>query len=360
MGDNPNCDTQPEMTFVMAAMVNFGNYLNSISNSITKVAGVTTDKSGKMTEWFTRPGNDAGAAVAGLSVANGILGAISAVFPPAAVAGGTGGIIAGAIQLQADAADKSFQDFADYTNYLGDFQLDLQKTIDTYARHMFEDTPSNAYNYDYSSDPQGMPMILKDGGFASQVQVDSVPPSLLASYTSVGINYLWSKGDVFIVEISSDTFGDNACNLITKNNWCDGQKAHILLTWGYNVATSQGQSPQAEFTDVGTIPGLEHLGDDAFGGMKIEQVVRSSENAAKAGGKLDAKGMINGIINAVQGPPGAPASTTPDVNALNGYLTSFDRPVCDLDKILGDAKITKACKGGWKGGEKTDEPNTVS
>lgn len=121
--DQGQCKAKPEYFFVLSSIANFGHYLYGIIDTTTRAiptAGLSApDMSKNFTNgipvslptsqirsllsilFLTRKQKPPTGPQQGLAIANGILGAISVVFPPAAVAAGAGGVVSGALGLAA-------------------------------------------------------------------------------------------------------------------------------------------------------------------------------------------------------------------------------------------------------------------
>ena len=227
---------------------------------------------------------------------------------------------------------------------------------------MLQDQPVNNATYVYAEDPTGLPQIFKNGAFVTQPHVSSYPPSLIAISASAGINALWSQEQIFIVKISSITYGSSICDppLFGWNDWCDKNKTdHMILKWmgverrRQNFIASD-ISPLDMFRGVvsDSVPGIGNLSDPAFGKITVKDVVQSSvavQQAHGIGGQSTADELAIRIEQSAQ-TGGLAQSMSNRGDKVDGAestsFLSFNLPVCDLDTVLAQVGIQKACVDG--------------
>lgn len=220
----------------------------------------------------------------------------------------------------------------------------MQESIDENAERMFLAVPNNDPNYSYADDPAGMPQIFKAGDFANDIHVGALPSSLKVAFSSISIDQLWHQARVFVVKISSSTYGSDICSppLFGKQSWCDENKVlRALLPWTWDKryrspsVIQYGEAGLMYLTDTG-VPGIDHLGDKDLGGISVQQVIQASEDArnAKPGQKIE------DILREAQNRPSGVSNSAFALKTLN-----FNLPVCDLDNLLAKDNQQKVCFG---------------
>ncbi|KAL9105249.1 MAG: hypothetical protein Q9227_009550 [Pyrenula ochraceoflavens] len=350
------CDQAPEAAFSLYVISNFGTYLNAVSNAIDNVAGITDDASKNMQDTFKTK-----AAVSipipfsreyqliliqslaltqnAVGILNGILGALSVAMPAAGVAAGAGGVLSGALGEVIAMQPTPFDDWGDLMKYLADFRKPLLTAVSNYAIKTLSDIPSNDAHYWYNQDPQSLTQIFSQGAFVVPPVVPAVPDSILASYTSVAINYLWDASKVFIIKINKDSYGHDVCgsggpSVYSKQTWCDDQgNAYIFQTWTY-VSSANGAPGPTMFHTVDEVPGYDHLGDDEYGKITLQDVALASEfsnTKAKPGQAPSGQQIVDNIMS-------DPTKVTAD------KLVSFSLGVCDLNAIIKANPDWNLCK----------------
>ena len=169
--------------------------------------------------------------------------------------------------------------------------------------------------------------------------VEAVPKSILASYTSVAINYLWDASKVFIIKISGDTYGHDVCGsggpaVYGKQSWCnDKGTAYVYQTWTY-VSSANGAPGPTMFHTVDKVPGYDKLSDDDYGGISLGDAALASEFAntkAKPGTAPSGQQVVDNILS-------DPSKVSAD------KVLSFSLGVCDLDAILKANPKWNICK----------------
>lgn len=203
--------------------------------------------------------------------------------------------------------------------------------------------------YPYADDPQGLPQIFSKGFYATRKDFGVLPQGFYASWTSSIINYLWNLPDqkVFIVKINKDNFGADTCTadgkLAIKNAAdyavCIDGNAHVLFQFSYETQSGFRGGIQLDQSSVQKsmkVPGVDKLGLDINGSIKLDSVIKSSLfSGSKVGwGKpMEAQGIIDNLMS-------DPGNISPD------KLISFNLPLCDLNNP--DAKMSTSikCKDG--------------
>ncbi|KAL9623489.1 MAG: hypothetical protein Q9160_002169 [Pyrenula sp. 1 TL-2023] len=340
--DQQQCKQKPEHFFILSNIANFGHYLYGIIEAAKvaiPVAGLSApDISKNFTNGNPKPPTGP---QQGLAIVNGILGALSVVFPPAAVAAGAGGVVSGALGLAAldiPPVDLTWQAAEEY---LATIAKQFIKVISDYAHYMLEtipgkeiakmvDPPPGIYNY--AQDPQGLPQIFAKGYYASRKDFGVLPQGFYASWTSSLINWLWNQKEqqVFIVKLNKDQFQMDVCTGDGKPaikgaepfTVCIDGNAHVFLQWTYKM--------DGRKIDTGSliksrkVPGIDKLDIDINGNIKLDSIVKSaaySNQKVGFGKPMEAKAMIENLLS-------DPGNITPD------KTISFNLPICDM--TVGD------------------------
>lgn len=246
------------------------------------------------------------------------------------------------------------------TKYLTQINLAMNDTMTNYALSLLDTVPGKQVNgqdrpdaraYQYALDKTALPWILANGAFQERRDISILPKNLFSSFTAPLVNFLWKLPEQqgFIFKATKDQYnGQDVCDdqgnptlsmlggSIMKNNvWCDKPHGtvHVVGQWKFQ-GSQKSKLTEGWYKKVGTVAGVEKLGDDVNGSLDLKTAILSSINTQGASGgvgkDLSAQQVADQIKAAdfSQGPP-------------MEKVQSWSLPVCDLTGITGD----KTCDG---------------
>lgn len=195
--------------------------------------------------------------------------------------------------------------------------------LESYAKHVLLDTPTNTDDYDYADDPGGLPQILKDGIFTESRSVDVLDERIYTALFSGAVASAWKDERAVVVKIYKDepTLDDPPCEIkdfFKDRIWCNDQgTAFVLLKYpenGKGFSSPMNEDVLEKFKDV---PGADDLKDF---GLSLENVGRGSDFATRHnGGRAYFEWSPDEVVKFFK-----------EKDDDNYQFSAFNLPVCDL------------------------------
>jgi hypothetical protein len=201
-------------------------------------------------------------------------------------------------------------------------------------------------SYQYTKDPAQLPMIFKNGAFASQPKVISLTASGLYSVlAAAAINALWAQDKVFVLKISDAAYGKGAgaaCKAFPIMTVCQNGVAHIFARWVFTGTIGlDNANPGSNHLDVkswnvwgayaqGSSTGENNANNLETYSLDLTSILASVQKTSD----------LNGGKFPFTNQNGATIKTLVDdtANLTSSNLVYFSLPICDIDAILGPNK----------------------
>lgn len=125
-------------------------------------------------------------------------------------------------------------------------------------------------------------------------------------------------------------------NVMQKNVWCDGPHGtvHVVGQWKWE-GNQRSKLDQGWYNKVGTVPGVDKLGDDVNGYLDIKTAILASINTQANNGGVPGKDLTADQVS-------DSILKSQDIGAVPAEkVQGWSLPVCDLTGIKGD----KTCNG---------------
>lgn len=195
----------------------------------------------------------------------------------------------------------------------------MQDAVQNYGIQALTTTPKNdpKKNIFYSEDPNGVPMALKNGSFAQQIEASKVPTlqnTAKAALFSGAISYLWVKEQVYVVKMSKPLYGVKPCDLKMNSDFKDIAQFCNKKT-GTAYFYVKNSAPSEIYQKWPPAPGVDKLKDWNLDPIDVANAAAASQSAGGYLKNWDPKGVMK-LFD----------SKTPPVNNL-----LFNIPYCDLD-----------------------------
>ncbi|KAK3635907.1 hypothetical protein LTR56_014445 [Elasticomyces elasticus] len=367
--------TDARAYFVLYSVQNFMQFWRNFRDKINAVASQSPlgGDVAQMVEVFTytKPGPSASEekVIQGLDIALAVLGALFSVVggkkgaEPLGVSsdawksGGDalklGGALANTVAFSTDSSVDDdpdtiyWQNFVNTTSLITNQQTVLVKAIEDFTYMLAFDIPENgstSYGAEtqYQEDPNQLPGIFYDGGFAAPppdiIDNDDLSNLILAGLSSIAINNLWAYDQVIVVKTSGVGVGANPCvngDLFSEPYYyCDSDgNMFVLQRWptadDIDAIYSSGMKDLTQFG----VQGIDSLADY---GLDIPSITQASWRNQQATGVYGDWQQQSDLLDYW-------SKLNPNTSTLADTI-SFNLPVCDLDLVAQTVnQDTSAC-----------------
>ncbi|KAG8529114.1 uncharacterized protein KY384_005749 [Bacidia gigantensis] len=334
------CMQHPEAHFVFFAITHFANWLHKLQNTFTYstvAAGLST---ATLVKQFFTPQVDPSTLVLPVAIINGLFGALSLGIPAATLGSSAATIVSGVLTQKGLTAVDPLVQWGEVQTAVGKLYQSVTIALDQYFDSVLKTLPQYASGaaVDYFNDPVQLPSVLKDGHFASNVDVGSINPNVFGAVVSPAINSLWVQDRVAIFKITDHAYNrvdhGKACSFWPDQTVCspDGGTAYIFARW---INTPQpreripaldtnkwhvwGTSDKGE-ADDGT-KNANHLTEYA---LSLDIILQSAIKQQAKHGYLYSNTQQD-TLDQLTNDPG-------DITEAD--LASWTIPICDIDAIL--------------------------